>query len=133
MEQVRAYIHCRMEQNGRSPAGQRIDMETLLDGGLREANLRESSGKIAEANADLRGVEEQIRDLVRKARGELETAEVNLATAEERVKLAVESARLAKESFDAGASTYLQVTDVNATLAGAQLSSVAEALNVQLS
>ncbi|SEU38692.1 Outer membrane protein TolC [Myxococcus fulvus] len=105
----------------------------LFDGGLREANLRESSGKIAEANADLRGAEEQIRDQVRKARSELETAEVNLATAEERVKLAVESARLAKESFDAGASTYLQVTDVNATLAGAQLSSVAEALNVQLS
>ncbi|MCP3098249.1 TolC family protein [Myxococcus sp. K15C18031901] len=106
---------------------------TLFDGGLREANLREASGKIAEANANLRGAEEKIRDEVRKARGELETAEVNLATAEERVKLSWESARLAKQSFDAGATTYLQVTDVNATLASAQLSAVAEALNVQLS
>ncbi|MCY1014606.1 TolC family protein [Pyxidicoccus sp. MSG2] len=106
---------------------------TLFDGGLREANLRESSGKIAEANANLRGAEEKIRDEVRKARGELETAEANLSTAEERVKLAWESARLAKQSFDAGATTYLQVTDVNATLASAQLSAVAEALNVQLS
>lgn len=106
---------------------------TLFDGGLREANLRESSGRIAEARANLRGTEEAIRDEVRKARGELETAEVNLSTAEERVKLAVESAHLAKESFDAGATTYLQVTDANATLAGAELSVVAESLNVQLS
>ncbi|AGC45312.1 outer membrane efflux protein domain-containing protein [Myxococcus stipitatus DSM 14675] len=106
---------------------------TLFDGGLREATLRESSGRIAEARANLRGTEELIRDEVRKARGELETAEANLSTAEERVKLAVESAHLAKESFDAGATTYLQVTDANATLASAQLSVVAESLNVQLS
>ncbi|QSQ19469.1 TolC family protein [Pyxidicoccus parkwayensis] len=106
---------------------------TLFDGGLREANLRESSGKIAEASANLRGTEEKIRDEVRKARGELESAEANLSTAEERAKLAWESARLAKQNFDAGATTYLQVTDVNATLAGAQLSAVAETLNVQLS
>ncbi|WP_343073335.1 TolC family protein [Pyxidicoccus fallax] len=106
---------------------------TLFDGGLREANLRESSGKIAEARANLRGTEEKIRDEVRKARNELESAEANLTTAEERVKLALESARLAKQNFDAGATTYLQVTDVNAQLAGAQLSAVAEALNVQLS
>lgn len=106
---------------------------TLFDGGLREANLRESSGKIAEANANLRGTEEQIRDEVRKARSELESAEANLSTAEERVKLAWESVRLAKQSFDAGATTYLQVTDVNAALASAQLSAVAESLNVQLS
>ncbi|NTX60641.1 TolC family protein [Myxococcus sp. CA051A] len=105
----------------------------LFDGGLREANLRESSGKIAEASANLRGTEEKIRDEVRKARSELESAEVNLSTAEERVKLAWESARLAKQSFDAGATTYLQVTDVNATLASAQMSAVTEALNVQLS
>jgi len=106
---------------------------TLFDGGLREASLREASGKIAEANANQRATEERIRDEVRKARSELESAEANLATAEERVKLAWESARLARQSFDAGATTYLQVTDVNATLASAQLSAVAEALNVQLS
>ncbi|NRD42951.1 TolC family protein [Corallococcus exiguus] len=106
---------------------------TLFDGGLREANLRESSGKIAEANANLRGLEEKIRDEVRKSRSELESAEVNLSTAEERVKLAWESARLAKQNFDAGATTYLQVTDVNAALANAQLSAVAESLNVRLS
>ncbi|WP_375757276.1 TolC family protein [Corallococcus exercitus] len=106
---------------------------TLFDGGLREANLRESSGRIAEANANLRGLEEKIRDEVRKARSELESAEANLRTAEERVKLAWESARLAKQNFDAGATTYLQVTDVNATLASAQLSAVAESLNVRLS
>ncbi|RKH12670.1 TolC family protein [Corallococcus sp. CA053C] len=105
----------------------------LFDGGLREANLRESSGRIAEANANLRGLEEKIRDEVRKARSELESAEANLGTAEERVKLAWEGARLAKQNFDAGVTTYLQVTDVNATLASAQLSSVAESLNVRLS
>jgi outer membrane protein TolC len=106
---------------------------TLFDGGLREANLREASGKIAEANANLRAAEEKIRDEVRKARSELETAEVNLSTAEERANLAQESARLVKQNFDAGATTYLQVTDVNATLASARLGAVAEALNVQLS
>ncbi|AKQ64162.1 Heavy metal RND efflux outer membrane protein, CzcC family [Myxococcus hansupus] len=106
---------------------------TLLDGGLREANLREANGRIAEARANLRGAEEKIRDEVRRAVTDLGTAEANLGTAEERVKLSWESARLAKESFEAGASTYLQVTDVNATLANAQLSLVAESLNVQLS
>ncbi|RYZ41780.1 MAG: TolC family protein [Myxococcaceae bacterium] len=105
----------------------------LFDGGLRESKLRESSGRIAEANANLRGLEEQIRDEVRKSRSELESAEANLGTAEERAKLALESARLAKQNFDAGATTYLQVTDVNATLASAQLSAVAESLNVRLS
>ncbi|WP_224365540.1 TolC family protein [Hyalangium versicolor] len=106
---------------------------TLLDGGLREAKLSEASSKIAEANANLRGTELKIRDEVRKARYALESAEANLSTAEERAKIARESARLAKASFDAGATTYLQVTDVNATLASAELGFVAESLNVQLS
>ncbi|ADO72338.1 TolC family protein [Stigmatella aurantiaca] len=106
---------------------------TLFDGGLREANIREASGKIAEANANLRGAEHKARDEVRKATFDLESAEANLSTAEERVKIARESARLTKESFEAGAATYLQVTDINASLAGAELSAVAEALNVRLS
>ncbi|SEK68099.1 Outer membrane protein TolC [Stigmatella aurantiaca] len=106
---------------------------TLFDGGLREANIREGSAKIAEANANLRGAEQRARDEVRRAALELGTSEVNLKTAEDRVKIARETARLTKESFEAGAATYLQVTDINASLAAAELSAVAEELNLRLS
>jgi outer membrane protein, multidrug efflux system len=106
---------------------------TLFDGGLREANIREGSARIAEANANLRGAEQRARDEVRRAALALGTSEANLSTAQERVKIARETARLTKESFEAGAATYLQVTDINASLAGAELSAVAEELNLRLS
>ncbi|WP_224372859.1 TolC family protein [Hyalangium versicolor] len=105
---------------------------TLFDGGLREAQLREASGRIAEANAALRAAEEKARDEVRRARDDLETTEKNLTTAQEQVVVARESAQQVKHSFELGAATYLEVSDANSALAQAELAAVAESLNVRL-
>ncbi|MDY7233047.1 TolC family protein [Hyalangium rubrum] len=105
---------------------------TLFDGGLREAQLREASGRIAEARATLRASEEKARDEVRRALNDLETTEKNLATAQEQVAVARESALQVKRSFELGAATYLEVSDTNSALAQAELAAVAESLNVRL-
>lgn len=105
---------------------------TLFDGGLREAELTEASERIAEAKATLRGAEEQVRDEVRRARLDLESAEANRVKAEEQVTVARESAQLARSNFEAGVATYIEVSNANANLAGAELSAVAESLNVRL-
>ncbi|MCP3065551.1 TetR/AcrR family transcriptional regulator [Myxococcus sp. K38C18041901] len=39
VEQLRVYIRCRMEQNTRSPTGQRIEMATLLELGEAAAHM----------------------------------------------------------------------------------------------
>ncbi|KFE71972.1 TolC family protein [Hyalangium minutum] len=105
---------------------------TLFDGGLREAQLREASGRIAEANGSLRAAEEKARDEVRRARNGLETAEKNLSTAQEQVAVAREGAQQVKRSFELGAATYLEVSDTNSALSQAELAAVAESLNLRL-
>lgn len=104
----------------------------LFDGGLREAQLREASGRIAEARANERATEERVKDEVRRARLDLQSAEANQVKADEQVKLARESAQLVKNNFEAGVATYLEVTDANTALSGAELSAVNEGLNVRL-
>jgi len=104
----------------------------ILDGGLRKAQLRETSGGIAEARAKLRAQEEKVRDEVRSARAELKASEMNWATAQKTAVLARKSAELVKHNFDAGVATYLEVMDANTALAGAELGVVTEALNVRL-
>jgi len=104
----------------------------LLDGGLRKAQLRESAAVIAEARAQLRAAQEKVRDEVRSARAELHASETNLKTAQKTALLARKSAEQVKHNFDAGVATYLEVTDANTALAGAELGVVTEALNVRL-
>jgi len=104
----------------------------ILDGGLRKAQLRETSGNISEARAKLRAQEEKVRDEVRSARAELKASEMNWATAQKTAVLARKSAELVKHNFDAGVATYLEVMDANTALAGAELGVVTEALNVRL-
>jgi outer membrane protein TolC len=104
----------------------------LFDGGLREAQLREAGGRIAEAKATHRAAEERVKDEVRRARLDLDSAEANQVKADEQVKLARESAQLVKNNFEAGVATYLEVTDANTSLSGAELSAVNEGLNVRL-
>lgn len=104
----------------------------LFDGGLREAQLREAGGRIAEAKATRRASEERVKDEVRRARLDLDSAEANQVKADEQVKLARESAQLVKNNFEAGVATYLEVTDANTSLSAAELSAVNEALNVRL-
>jgi len=105
----------------------------ILDGGLRESDLRETSARIAEADANRRGAALRVRDEVRRARLDHESALANTAKAREQVELARENARLVDVSFKAGAATYLEKTDATTTLANAELALVVESIKADLS
>jgi outer membrane protein TolC len=105
---------------------------TLLDGGLREASIREQSAKIAEADAYKRQVDLKAVNRVKEAQLDLQGAVANRAKAKERTGLAQENARLVDVAYKAGAATYLESTDSVQTLRQAEVGLVAESLNVDL-
>jgi outer membrane protein TolC len=105
---------------------------TLWDGGLREAELRESSAKVAEAKANAGISENRARDEVRRGLLDLASARANRIKAEQQLQLARESQRLVDVSFKAGTATYLEVTDANTSLATAETGFVGETLNASL-
>lgn len=101
---------------------------SVLDGGLREAEIREANGKVAEAEAASRAAQARALEEVRRARLDLESALANRSKAEERVQLARENARLVEVAFRAGAATYLEATDAAESLKQAEISVVNESL-----
>jgi outer membrane protein TolC len=105
---------------------------TLLDGGLREAEIRESSARIREAEAAKASTDARTVESVGRLRLELDAAVANLSKAKERAELARENARLVEVSYRAGAATYLESTDSIQALRQAEIGQVAEALNVDL-
>jgi outer membrane protein TolC len=105
---------------------------TILDGGLREASIREASAKIAEADALKRQVDLKAVTRVKEAQLDLQGAIANRAKARERTGLAQENARLVDVAYKAGAATYLESTDSVQTLRQAEVGLVAESLNVDL-
>lgn len=104
----------------------------LWDGGLREAELRESSAKIVEAKANAANSENKVRDEIRRGLLDLASARANRLKAERQLQLARESQRLVDVSFKAGTATYLEVTDANTALAAAETGYVGETLNASL-
>jgi outer membrane protein TolC len=105
---------------------------TLLDGTLREAQLRESEGKIAEARENLRSAEARALGEVRRARLDLEAAVANSQKARETAELARENQRLVEVNYKAGAATYLEVADANNQLLSAEISNVTEDVKARL-
>jgi outer membrane protein TolC len=105
---------------------------TLWDGGLREANLREQSARVVEADAQRQLSEARTREEVARAKLELENSLANRAKAEEALKTARETQRLTEASFRAGMATYLEVTDATSALTGAEVGFVAERLQASL-
>ena len=105
---------------------------TLLDGGLREASLREASAKKREAQAAARGAEVRARDEVRRALHDLESAQANRAKAEEQLRLARENGALVRTNFEAGVATYLEQSDAITAVLNAALQLITERLNAQL-
>ena len=105
---------------------------TILDGGLREASIREQTAKIAEADAYKRLVDLKAVNRVKEAQLDLQGAVANRAKARERTGLAQENARLVDVAYKAGAATYLESTDSVQTLRQAEVGLVAESLNVDL-
>lgn len=106
---------------------------TLWDGGLREANLRETSSRIAETTAQERLAVLRTREEVKRSQLDLETALGNRTRAAQALELARETQRLTEISFKAGVATYLEVADANAALTGAEVGFISERLNAALS
>lgn len=104
----------------------------LFDGGLREAELRESSAQVVEAQASARAAENKARDEVRRALLDLESAQANRRKAAEQLTLARENARLVEAAVRVGTATYLEQADANAALLGAETGFVGETINASL-
>jgi len=105
---------------------------TILDGGLREASIREATARIVEADAAKRQTDLRAVTRVKEAQLDLQGALANRAKARERTGLAQENARLVDVAYKAGAATYLESTDSVQTLRQAEVGLVAESLNVDL-
>lgn len=106
---------------------------TIWDGGLREVNLREQSSRVRESTALREQSELRTREEVRRSQLDLETALGNRARAAQALELAREQQRLTEISFKAGVATYLEVTNANAALTGAEVGFISERLNAALS
>jgi outer membrane protein TolC len=105
---------------------------TILDGGLREAELRDTSAKIAEAEFSRRALENRARAEVRNALLDLESARANTIKAKEQRELAVENQRLIDVSFKAGAATAVEQADATSALRNAEVQYATESLQSQL-
>jgi outer membrane protein TolC len=104
----------------------------VFDGGLREAELREGSARIAEAEANRRGLEVRVEAEVRQALLDLESARANAVKAKEQARLAEENQRLVDVSFRAGAATAVEQADATAALRTAAIAATGETLQAQL-
>ncbi len=105
---------------------------TLLDGGLREANIRESQARVVEAEAARRSAEAKAREDVRRTLLDLDSAQANKRKAKEQVELARENSKLVDLNYRAGAATYLESADASAALLSAELGHVGESLSADL-
>jgi len=104
----------------------------ILDGGLREATIREADARIAETRAARDSLDLHTAENVKQFQLDLEAAIANRAKAQERTDFARENAKLVDVAYKAGASTYLESTDSIQTLRQAEVTLVAESLNVDL-
>ena len=104
----------------------------ILDGFLRESDLRENQARVREAEASREGAELRARDEVERARLDLDSAVANRQKAKEQLALARENQNLVNVNYKAGAATYLEVSDANLALLTAELSQVSESLNADL-
>jgi outer membrane protein TolC len=104
----------------------------LYDGGLRESELRAATAGLAEAEANLRGIEGRVREEVVQALLALDSARANAAKAREQQGLAAENRRLVDVSFRAGAATSVELADATAELRTAEIGLLTEGLNAQL-
>ncbi len=104
----------------------------ILDGGLRESELRESESKLVEAQASERSVELKAREEVKRALLDLQSAETKLKSATEMSKLAGENMQLVNVSYESGMATPIEVSDATTQHALAELGVVGETLNAKL-
>jgi outer membrane protein TolC len=104
----------------------------ILDGGRREAEIREASARVDEAEASAASAAARARQEVRTAVLDLESARANAVKAREQRELAAENQRLVDVSFRAGAATAVEQADATAQLRNAELAYISETLGAQL-
>jgi outer membrane protein TolC len=104
----------------------------LIDGFLRESDLRESNAKLYEAEVARASTLARARDEVARARLDLDSAVANRQKAKEQLDLSRENQRLVNVNYRAGAATYIEVSDANTQLNTAELTQVSESLNADL-
>jgi outer membrane protein TolC len=104
----------------------------ILDGFLRESDLRENRAKVREAQANSEQAVLRARSEVDQARIALDSAVANRQKAGEELALARETQSLVNVNYKAGAATYLEVSDANLALVTAELSQVSEVLRADL-
>ena len=117
---------------GVEPNANRLLQWTILDGGLRESDIREGNARIAASDAALRSTEAKARQEVLTALIDLDSARANAAKAKEQRDLAAENSRLIDVSYKAGASTAVELADATASLRTAEIGVLTEDLNAQL-
>jgi outer membrane protein TolC len=105
---------------------------SILDGGLREANVREASAKVAEAEANLASTEAKAKLEVSQALLDLDSARANAMKAKEQRDLAAENQRLIDVSYRAGSATAVEQADASAQLRNAEVAQTSETLNARL-
>jgi outer membrane protein TolC len=104
----------------------------ILDGGLREATIRENGAKLAEAEANRRNLEIKAAAEVRQALLDLDSARANAVKSKEQARLAEENQRLVDISFKAGAATAVEQADATAQLRAASFGATADELSARL-
>lgn len=104
----------------------------LLDGGLRESDIREASARVDEALATSGSAELKARQDVQQAWLDLDSARANANKAKEQRDLAAENQRLVDVAFRAGTATAVEQADATAQLRTAELGQITESLNAQL-
>lgn len=104
----------------------------VLDGGLREAELREGGARVAEADAARRAAEARVVSEVRKAILDLGSERANAVKAREEAELAAENRRLVEVSFQAGAATAVEQADATAAYRNAAIAATTGSLRAQL-
>lgn len=104
----------------------------IFDGFRRYADLDDARSRRRQATAARENVARQVIRDVKDALLELESARANLIKARAQVELASENADLVRAQYDAGVATYLDVTDALNARFAAEVSAVAEELNVQV-
>jgi outer membrane protein TolC len=105
---------------------------TVLDGGLRRAELRQAGARVAEAGALRRAAEARARAEVVRAVLDLESARASAAKAREQRELAAENLRLVVASYQAGSATAVEQADATASLRNAETLATTETLGVNL-
>ena len=105
----------------------------LYDGGRREADGAEAMEKTREAETLLDLSRNKARDEVRRAGLDLSSARAALRKAEEQSQLAAEALEQAQAAYQAGAATYLELSDATTVARNAELARVTDGLAAQLS